>query len=150
MSTTAPGQVDAPGSPGDEAGAAPSGGGRRRRDSNAPAAFGRLRPPQRHRVGLSLFGLPVTTLIAIELIALCALLVAEKKLLVGVIAVAIGVIIVVVALLRRRSIRIGTWVLLRIAYLFRQRETLVAAAGYSGGRMCGSVTGGGGCVTGER
>jgi hypothetical protein len=140
MSTTAPGQVDASGSVGDDSNPAPSAGGRRRRDSNAPATFGRVRPPQRHRVGLSLIGIPVTTLIAVELIALCALLVAEKKLLVGAIAVTIGVIIVVAALLRRRSIRIGTWAVLRIAYLFRQRETLVAAAAYAGGRRRDEAT----------
>ena len=134
MSTTAPGQVDVPGPSGDDGGTTPPGAGRRRRDSSEPAAFGRVRPPQRHRQGLGLLGIPVTTVVAIELIALCALLVAEKKLLVGIIAVAIGVIIVVAALLRRRSIRIGTWALLRIAYLFRQRETLVAAAAYAGNR----------------
>lgn len=140
MSTTAPGELAAPGSPGNETGAAPSGGGRRRRDSNAPASFGRVRPPQRHRVGLSLLGIPVTTVVAIELIALCALLIAEKKLLVGAIAVVIGLIIVVAALLRRRSIRIGTWAMLRVAYLLRQRETLVAAAAYAGNRRRDETT----------
>lgn len=130
MSTAAPDRVEPGGSP--EPGA-PSGGGRRRRDSGEPAAFGRVRPPHRRRVGLALLGIPVTTLVAIELIAICALLVAEKKLLVAIIAVAIATIIVIAALLRRRSIRIGTWMLLRVAYLFRQRETLVAAPAYGGG-----------------
>jgi type VII secretion protein EccE len=135
MSTTAPGRVDGPPSGSDDpaAGAAGS-GGRRRRGANEPASFGRVRPPQRRRIGLGLLGIPVGTLVAIELIALCALLVAQKKLLVGVIAVAVGVLIVVMALLRRRSIRIGTWLVLRIAYLFRQRETLVAASDYAGNR----------------
>jgi type VII secretion protein EccE len=133
MSTTAPGRVERSGSSGDENSPGQT-GGRRRRGSGEPAAFGRVRPPSRHRVGLRLLGIPVTTLVAIELIALCALLVAEKKVLVAVIAVAIGVLIIVAALLRRRSIRIGTWAVLRIAYLFRQRETLVAAAAYAGDR----------------
>ncbi len=133
MSTTAPGRVERSGSSGDE-NSPGQGGGRRRRGSGEPAAFGRVRPPSRHRVGLGLLGIPVSTLVAIELIALCALLVAEKKLLVGVIAVAIGLIIIVAALLRRRSIRIGTWAMLRVAYLFRQRETLVAASAYAGRR----------------
>src|SRR6476659_4024808 len=138
MSTTAPGRVDAPDSPREDhpggGNGSSSGGGRRRRDSSEPASFGRVRAPSRRRAGLSLLGIPVATLVAIELIAVCALLVAEKKLLVAIIAVFVGVVIIVTALLRRRSIRIGTWLLLRIAYLFRQRETLVAAAGYSGGR----------------
>lgn len=133
MSTTAPGRVDGPGTSGD----VPGPGGRRRRGANEPASFGRVRPPQRRRIGLGLFGIPVATLVAVELIALCALLVAEKKLLVGVIAVAAGVLIIVAALLRRRSIRIGTWVVLRVAYLFRQRETLVAASDYAGNRPDG-------------
>jgi type VII secretion protein EccE len=85
-------------------------------------------------MGLGFLGIPVATLVAIELIALCALLVAQKKLIVAVIAVVVGVLIIVAALLRRRSIRIGTWVLLRLAYLFRQRETLVAASDYAGNR----------------
>ncbi len=130
---TAPGQVERSGSSGDENSPGQP-GGRRRRGSGEPAAFGRVRPPSRHRVGLGLLGIPVTTLVAIELIALCALLVAERKVLVAVIAVAIGVLIIVAALLRRRSIRIGTWAVLRVAYLFRQRETLVAAAAYAGDR----------------
>jgi type VII secretion protein EccE len=46
-------------------------------------------------------------------------------------------VIIVAALLRWRSIRIGTWLLLRAAYLFRHRETLVGAAGYAGGHRDG-------------
>jgi type VII secretion protein EccE len=138
MSTTAPGRVEPPGQPSGPDDARPAnGGGRRRRDAGEPAAFGRTRPPQRSRVGLSLLGVPVAMLVALELIALCALLVAEKELVVGAIAVAVGVIIIVTALLRRRSIRIGTWLMLRIAYLFRQRETLVAASDYAGAREPG-------------
>lgn len=78
-----------------------------------------------------MLGIPVATLVAVELIAICALLVVEKKPLVTAIAIAIGVIIIAGALLRRRSIRIGTWVALRAGYLFRHRETLVAAAEYA-------------------
>jgi type VII secretion protein EccE len=130
MTTTAQGRVD-PSRPGN--GDANT-GGRRRRNAHEPAAFGRVRPPHRRRLGLSLVGIPVATLVAIELIAICALLVAEKKLVVGVIAIVVGVVIVIVALLRRRNIRIGTWALLRVGYLLRHRETLVAAAEYAGGR----------------
>lgn len=133
MSTTAPGRIEPPGQPsGTDEPRPGSSGGRRRRDAGEPAAFGRGRPPQRSRAGLNLLGLPVATLVAVELIALCALLVAQKKLVVAVIAVAVGVLIIVTALLRRRSIRVGTWVVLRIAYLLRQRETLVAATDYAG------------------
>jgi type VII secretion protein EccE len=134
MTTTAPGRVDLPGpaaQPGDDT---PNGGGRRRRGSNEPASFGRIRPPRRRRLGLSLLGIPVSTLVAIELIAVCALFVAEKKLVVGVVAIAAGVVIVITALLRRRNLRIGTWVLLRIGYLLRQREVLVAASAYANNR----------------
>jgi len=131
MATTAPGHVGAATLPHDDT--PNGGGGRRRRDGSEPASFGRVRAPSRRRAGLSILGIPVATLVAIELVAVCALLVTQKKLLVAVIAVTVGVLIIVTALLRRRSIRIGTWLLLRIAYLFRQRETLVAAAGYSGG-----------------
>ncbi|HEY2298021.1 MAG TPA: type VII secretion protein EccE [Jatrophihabitans sp.] len=129
MSTTAPDRVNAPGSVGDDQAAAANGGGRRRRDSSEPASFGRLRPPSRRRAGLSLLGVPVAAVVAIELVAMCALLVAEKKVIVRIIAVALGVGIIVTALLRRRSIRIGSWLILRVAYLFRHRETLVAAPG---------------------
>ena len=135
MSTTAPGRVEQPGQPsGPDDVRSPNGAGRRRRGAGEPAAFGRARPPQRSRPGLNLLGIPVATLVAVELIALCALLVAQKKLVVGIVAVAAGVLIVVTALLRRRSIRVGTWLVLRIAYLFRHRETLVAASDYAGTR----------------
>jgi type VII secretion protein EccE len=134
MTTTAPGRVDLPGAPAQPGDEAANGGGRRRRDSNEPAPFGRIRPPQRRRLGLTLLGIPVSTLVAIELIAVCALFVAEKKVVIGAVAIAVGVVIVIAALLRRRNIRIGTWVLLRIAYLLRQREVLVAASAYAGGR----------------
>jgi ESX secretion system protein EccE len=130
VTTTAQGRVD-PGRPGSGDG---STGGRRRRNPNDPAPFDRVRPPHRRRLGLSLLGIPVATLVAIELIAICALLAAEEKLVVAVIAIVVGVLIVIVALLRRRNIRIGTWALLRAGYLLRHRETLVAAAEYLDGR----------------
>ena len=87
MTTTARGRVDPPGA------------AERRRDTGPtarPAAprlgrargIRRVRPPQRRRPGLSLLGIPVATLVAVELIALCALLVAEKKLVVAAIAIA--------------------------------------------------------------
>jgi type VII secretion protein EccE len=130
MTTTAQGRIGPSGAP---SGSGPS-GGRRRREAGEPAAFGRIRPPRARRNGLNLLGIPVATLVAIELIAMCALLVAEKKLVVAVVAIAVGLVIVIAALLRWRNIRIGTWVLLRIGYLLRHRETLVAAAEYAGGR----------------
>jgi type VII secretion protein EccE len=138
MTTTAQGRVDPAPPPG---GGEANGGGRRRRNSREPAPFGRVRPPHRRRLGLSLLGIPVATLVAIELIAICALLVTEKKLVVGVIAIVVGVVIVIVALLRRRNIRIGTWALLRVGFLLRHRETLVAAAEYLDGPGVGGRTG---------
>lgn len=133
MTTTAPGRVDVPG-PGGGGADSPGGGRRRRHRGDGTGGFQRLRPPQRRRAGLSLLGIPVSTVVAVELVALCALLVAEKKLVVAVVAVAVGVVIIVLALLRRRSIRIGTWLMLRVGYLFRQRVTLVAASSYAGSR----------------
>jgi type VII secretion protein EccE len=134
MTTTAPGRVETPGA---------SGTGRRRRSADQPPGFERLRPPSRHRAGLRLLGIPVSLLVAIELIALCVLLATEKKLVVAVVAIAVGVVIIVVALLRRRTIRIGTWLALRIAYVFRQRVTLVASSSYAGGRPREDVVAGG-------
>lgn len=107
------------------------------------AAFGRRRPPSRRRPGLHLLGAPVATLVAVELVAVCALLVAEKEVVVAAIAIGVGVFIVVAALLRRRSIRIGTWIVLRIAYLLRHREALVAASSYSGDARRGGASGAG-------
>jgi type VII secretion protein EccE len=120
----------------DRVATAPDGGtprGRRRRGHDVPPPFGHVRPPQRHRDGLSLLGIPVATVVAVELVAICVLLVAERKLVVAVVAVAIGTLIVVAALFRRRNLRIGTWAALRFAYLLRTRETLVAASSYAGG-----------------
>jgi type VII secretion protein EccE len=127
VTTTARGRIDPPVPNGD---VSPT-RGRRRRDSSEPAAFERVRPPQRRRPGLSVLGLPVATLVAVELIALCALLVVHRKAVVATIAIAVGVLIVIGTLLRLRSIRVGTWVVLRAGYLFRHRETLVAAAEYA-------------------
>ncbi|HEY2272178.1 MAG TPA: type VII secretion protein EccE [Jatrophihabitantaceae bacterium] len=130
MTSTAPGRADSAAGNGD----APSSGGRRRRSSREPAAFGRLRPPRRRRPGLSLIGIPLGLVVELELLALCVLLVLAKRPLVSAIAIAIGVLIVVLGLLRVHSIRVGTWLWLRIGYLFRHRETLVAAAEYAGER----------------
>lgn len=103
-----------------------------------PVRFGRAGPPRRRRDGLTLIGIPVTTLVALELIAICALLVAGKRLAVAVVALTIGLVVLIAALLRRGDIRIGTWVLLRLGYLLRHRVTLVAAAEYAGGRRRGT------------
>lgn len=84
------------------------------------------RPPARSRHRLSLAGIPVSTVIAVELIGLCGLLVAERRPVVTVIAIGVGLGIAVCALARRRRIRIGTRLLLRVGYLLRHRETLVA------------------------
>lgn len=84
------------------------------------------RPPARRRHRLSLAGIPVSTVIAVELIALCVLLAASQNLVVTVIAIGIGLGIALSMLVRRRSIRIGTWTLLRVRYLLRPRDTLVA------------------------
>jgi type VII secretion protein EccE len=109
----------------------PPAAGRRRRGNGAPAPFAHTRPPQRTRPGITVLGLPMVTLIAVELVAICALCVAAKRTPVTVIAVAVGVIVIVTTLLRRRRVRIGTWLALRVAYLFRHRETLVAAGEYA-------------------
>ena len=138
MTTTAAGRVEPPRPP--DADGAPS-GGRRRRGAHEPSPFGRPRAPHRQRAGLNLLGIPVATLVAIELILICALIVAQKKVLAGVIAIVVGVLIIIAALLRRRSIRIGTWITLRVAYLFRHKQTNVAAAEYAGGRRGESVEG---------
>lgn len=84
---------------------------------------------------MTVLGVPVVTVIAIQLVAICALVVAAKKPVATAIAVGVGVIIIVTMLLRRRRIRIGTWLTLRVAYFFRHRETLVAAAEYNRSRL---------------
>lgn len=130
MTSTVPSRVD-PAAGNGEAG---SPGGRRRRSSREPAAFGRLRPPRRLRPGLSVLGIPVALLVELEVLALCALLVVSKHTVAVIVAIVIGVLIILLGMLRVRSIRIGTWLWLRVNYLFRHRETLVAAAEYAGRR----------------
>lgn len=95
------------------------------------AASCRDRPPRRRGQRLSLLGVPVTTLISLEIIAGCALLLAAWAF---VLAAAAVIVIVAAATARHRSIRIGTWAVLGTGYLLRERETLVAAAEYAGGR----------------
>lgn len=121
MTTTTRGRVEPTPAPGSAA-------GRRRRGS---AAFPLARPPRRGRRGLSLFGLPVSVLVAIEVVLLCVLLVGQKKLGLTIAAATVGVLIILLGLVRVRSVRLGTWLLLRIGYRLRQRETLVAAAEYT-------------------
>lgn len=131
VTSLAPGRPDSAAGTGD-AGAAS--GGHRRRSAREPAPFGRVRPPRRRRSGLTLLGLPVALVVAVELIALCVLLVLAKNTVVTIAAVVIGVLVVALFLLRVRGNRVGTWLLIRAKYVFRHRETLVAAAEYGGGR----------------
>lgn len=83
---------------------------------------------------MTVLGVPVVTIIALQLVAICALAIAAKRPVVTAVAAAVGVLIIVTMLLQRRRIRIGTWLALRVGYFFRHRETLVAAAEYTRSR----------------
>lgn len=122
MTTTTLGRVDP----------APAPGPGPRRHGGAATTL-RPRPPRRVRHGLTLFGLPVVVLVAVEVVLLCALLVGQRKLALTIVAVVVGAAVIVLGLVRVRSVRLGTWLALRAGYLLRQRETLVAAAEYTRG-----------------
>ena len=79
------------------------------------------RPPARHHAGRRLLGIPLSVIVAAELVAAAVLLATDRSAVGAVLVIAAAAVVALLVVLPIGGMRLGTWLAVRLGYATRRR-----------------------------